>query len=83
MTVARNFYVDDCLRSVQTPQQAVQLVEELRSLLARGEFHIRKWMSNSPMVMSLIPREEQSKRAKEREMDSPLEERALGLLECG
>ena len=74
--VARNFYVDDCLKSVQDPQQAVQLVEELRSLLAQAGFKIRKWVSNSPLVKDSIPVEDHSKRAKERDLDSPLEERA-------
>ena len=39
-TVKRNFYVDDCLKSVPTNPKAVKLVSELRELLSRGGFHL-------------------------------------------
>ena len=39
-TVKRNFYVDDCLKSVPTNPKAVKLVGELRELLSRGGFHL-------------------------------------------
>ena len=54
-------------------------MKELCSLLAQGGFKIRKWVSNSPLVMDSIPVEDHSKRAKERDLNSPLEERALGV----
>lgn len=39
-TIKRNFYVDDCLKSVPTNPKAVKLVSELRELLSRGGFHL-------------------------------------------
>lgn len=39
-TVKRNFYVNDCLKSVPTNPKAVKLVGELRELLSRGGFHL-------------------------------------------
>ena len=39
-TVKRNFYVDDCLKSVPTNPKAVTLVGELRELISRGGFHL-------------------------------------------
>jgi len=34
-TVHRNFYVDDCLKSVHDEEQAIKLVDELVALLKR------------------------------------------------
>jgi hypothetical protein len=34
-TIRKNFYVDDCLKSVQKTEDAIQLIEELRRLLAK------------------------------------------------
>ncbi|KAK3741635.1 hypothetical protein QZH41_008310 [Actinostola sp. cb2023] len=39
-TVKRNFYVDDCLKSTDGEEQAIKLVNELRSLLAKGGFRL-------------------------------------------
>ena len=54
-TVKDNFYVDDCLKSTDSVDKAVQLVEELCDLLARGGFHLTKWVSNSRQVLAAIP----------------------------
>ena len=45
-TVNRNFYVDDCLKSVASTDEAVQLVDQLPALLKRGGFWLTKWLSN-------------------------------------
>ena len=50
-TVQRNFYVDDCLKSVETEEEANELQEELRLLLSQGGFHLTKFMSNSMKVL--------------------------------
>ena len=39
-TVNKNFYVDDCLKSVPTISEAVNLAHQLTALLAKGEFHL-------------------------------------------
>lgn len=41
-TVLRNFYVDDCLKSVATEEEAVVLVKSLRDLCAEGGFILTK-----------------------------------------
>ena len=43
-TVRRNFYVDDCLKSVEDNQQASRLVNQLCQLLAKGGFRLTKWI---------------------------------------
>ncbi len=54
-TVDKNFYVDDCLKSVSTTNKAVNLANQLTALLAKGGFHLTKWMSNSREVLATIP----------------------------
>ena len=78
-TVLRNFYVDDCLKSVATEKEAIILTKQLKELVARGGFNLTKWTSNSQAVLTEIPVEDQSKKVKERPLDAPLEDRALGV----
>ena len=54
-TVKRNFYVDDCLKSVSNTEQAIELVKQLCELLACGGFRLTKWLSNDRMVLKSIP----------------------------
>ena len=54
-TVKRNFYVDDCLKSVPSVETAKCLTSQLRELLAKGGFHLTKWASNSREVLASIP----------------------------
>ena len=57
-TVKRNFYVDDCLKSLPSRLQTVEHVNSLRTLLARGGFRLTKWVSNSRDVLEAIPEQE-------------------------
>ncbi|KAK3091640.1 hypothetical protein FSP39_021443 [Pinctada imbricata] len=41
-TVERNFYVDDCLKSVSSEEEAIQLASDLQSLLKEGGFRLTK-----------------------------------------
>jgi hypothetical protein len=59
-TVNRNFYVDDCLKSVRDEDEGVSLANGLTTLLARGGFHLTKWISNSARVIQSVPEEERS-----------------------
>lgn len=54
-TVLRCFYVDDCLISLATENDAVTLASDLRTLCARGGFILTKWMSHSRKVLMSIP----------------------------
>ena len=80
-TVKRNFYVDDCLKSVATNSQAVRLASQLRGLLSKGGFRLTKWISNSREVISSIPESERAPSVKDLDFDrsSSLRERALGV----
>ncbi len=59
-TIQRSFYVDNCLQSLNTTDEAQGLTDHLRALLASGGFDIRQWASNQPEVVSHLPKEAQS-----------------------
>ncbi|KAM9735349.1 uncharacterized protein ACNS7B_014625 [Menidia menidia] len=57
VAVERCFYVDNCLRSVQTVDEAKSLVDKLQSLLAEGGFQLRQWASNTPETINHLPKD--------------------------
>ena len=50
-TVLKNFYVDDCLKSVQSNEVAGKLREDLCVLLPRGGFRSTKCLCNRREVL--------------------------------
>ena len=83
-TVKTNFYVDDCLTSVENTNQAVQLVKDLTNICRDKGFRLTKWLSNSKEVLQCIPQSERAKTAKSLDLnnDDLPSERVLGLLWC-
>ena len=81
-TIKENFYVDDCLKSVDSEKNAIELIKQLTSLLKQGGFHLTKWISNSSEVMHTIPNTERAKSIidLDLEKDTLPVERALGVL---
>lgn len=80
-TVNRNFYVDDCVKSVATTEEAVRLVEQLPELLSRGGFRLTKWISNRREILSSVAKEDLAPSVKNLNLDLedlPLD-RALGM----
>ena len=53
-TVKRNFYVDDCLKSVPGEDKAIRLTDDLRRLLEKGGFNLTNWVSNSCSVIGSL-----------------------------
>ncbi|XP_058508983.1 uncharacterized protein LOC131475122 [Solea solea] len=53
--VGQSFYVDNCLRSTHSKEEAKDLVDGLRQLLHTGGFEIRQWASNTPEVIEHLP----------------------------
>ena len=83
-TVKRNFYVDDCLKSLPGVQKAIEHVGSLCTLLSRGGFKLTKWVSNSRDVLQAIPEKERAKDIKDmdiRKEELPVQ-RALGIQWC-
>ena len=78
-TVKRNFYVDDCLKSVRTGHNARLLVSMLTELLSRAGFSLRKWMSNDWEVLASIPPNQCVKAVVNLDLDKMPNEHALRL----
>ncbi|XP_066023399.1 uncharacterized protein [Pocillopora verrucosa] len=80
-TVLKNFYVDDCLKSLPSATVAIKHVEELRRLMLRGGFNLTKWISNDREVLESIPVEARAKGVKDLDLDNDVlpAERALGV----
>ncbi|KAL7868195.1 hypothetical protein SRHO_G00095790 [Serrasalmus rhombeus] len=81
LTVLRNFYVDNLLKSVATEGEAVNLEKELTKLCARGGFHLHKWVSNSRALLHSTPDDERAAEVKDLDLqldELPIE-RALGM----
>ena len=78
-TVRRNFYVDDCLKSVEDDQCASRLVDQLCQLLAKGGFSLTKWISNSCDVIHSVPVSERAGSVRELDLENLPIERALGI----
>ena len=53
--IKQSFYVDDFLSGASTPQEAVTLYQDLRSILSKGNFSLCKWRSSSQEVLQNIP----------------------------
>ena len=49
--------MDELLAGAQTPEEAIRLHKQLRTLLLKGGFDLQKWQSSSTMVMDAIPEE--------------------------
>ena len=78
-TVERNFYVDDCLKSVDSEEDAIHLSSELSQLLKRGGFRLTKWLSNKRKVVESVPESDRAASVKDLDFDHTLVERALGV----
>ncbi|KAJ8391740.1 hypothetical protein AAFF_G00086900 [Aldrovandia affinis] len=58
--VRKHFYVDDGLISVDSVNEAVQLITEARDICAKGKLHLHKFVSNSREVLDTIPESERA-----------------------
>ena len=79
--VFRNFYVDDGLASVAKEDEAINLLQRTKSLLADSNLRLHKIASNSTKVMEAFPVEERSSDFKDLDLGAdplPLQ-RSLGL----
>ena len=79
--VLDNFYADDCLKSMDTVEKAIRLVQQLCQLLSKGGFRLSKWICNSRSMLDNIPDGEKAKELNSLNLDceSLPAERALGV----
>ena len=78
-TVLKNFYVDDCLTTVESDESGIQLVKNLRQLLLMSGFKLTKWLSTSKEIMVSILVDDQSKVALNLMHSEGPKERVLGI----
>ena len=87
-TVQKDFYVDDCAKSILEPdsdkcvEKAINLVHELRRMLWRGGMYLVQWTSNCRELLQTIPESEWAKelRCLDLDMEDLPVQRALGVL---
>ena len=79
--IVNNFYMDDCLFTAPTVQQAIYLRKQVLSLLKNRGFKLTKFLSNNKELLQSIP-EEDSAKSKTTENDGILSScrRILGML---
>ena len=53
--VENSFYVDDLLGGADSEEEALDLYRNLRQVLGKGGFNLRKWRSSSAEVLASIP----------------------------
>ncbi len=76
--------MDDCLKSLPSEEEAIQMAKDLAALCHKGGFHLTQWVSNSREVLQSITAQDQSKNIIELNLDRnhlPVEG-ALGLQWC-
>jgi len=78
-TVFKNFYVDDLLKSCRSVEEASALVSELFPLLESGGFHVTKFLSNEPGVLSFVPEDDQASAILDLNLDDLATTKALGV----
>ena len=82
--IKRDIYVDDGLKSVSTPQEAVSLINRSIALLKGNGLVLHKFLSNSKEVLQQIPPEVRAKGFRNIDIheDSLPIERTLGIQWC-
>ena len=68
--IHQSFYVDDLLAGAEDEESAVKLFQDLRKVLLKGGFDLRKWRSSSPLVLDNIPSELQEAIPEQEMVDS-------------
>ena len=56
-----NFYVDDRLRSFDTPKNAIKVIKKTQAMYATVNVRLHKFASNSKTVLESLPVEDRSK----------------------
>ena len=77
--VQRNFYMDDFLKSVRTPQEAIEIYQKVRDILIKGGFKLTKWITSDEEVKSHIPETDRSKKVVKTFEAEPQSSSILGL----
>ena len=77
--VQRNFYMDDFLKSVRTPEEAIEINQKVGEILSKGGFNLTKWITSGEKVKSQIPEADRSRRVIKPFEAEPQSSSTLGL----
>ena len=77
-----NFYVDDMLRSEDTPEVAIQTIASVTGACERAGFNLTKFVCKEPLVIASIPTERRSSDMVHELSKAEHIERALGVHWC-
>ena len=53
--IQNNFYMDDFIKSKETAEEAIEVFNQLQTLLSRHGFELKKWISSNDAVTEAIP----------------------------
>ena len=63
--IMRSFYVDDCLRSVQSREEVAKIIGEVKEVLQNGGFNLTKFVVNDAEALSWIKEVDRAKEVKQ------------------
>lgn len=79
--ITENDYVDDCLASFRTPQEAIKVMNEVIKIHDHANFEIRKFVSNSDEVLKGLPIDRiDSSKLIPLDIEEPSYQKVLGIL---
>ena len=59
-SLSDNTYVDDNLESAHTIEEDQKMVKAIAELWSSTDFHMMKWTSNEPEILSAVPERERA-----------------------
>lgn len=78
--IKNSFYMDDLLISVDSESEALQVYDELSSVLSEANFYLRKWSSNNKIILQNIIRKNNFQNVDKLVIDDKKELKPLGLI---
>ena len=77
--LTRNVYVDNFLKSFHNKGDALCIIAQLTASLERAEFHLTKFSSSHPQILSVLPDSDLSSKMLDLNLDTT-ETKVLGLI---
>ena len=84
ITLRRNFYVDEVLKSASTEDKAIDLVKDVKAVCRNGGFNLTKFVGNTERIINSNPVKHRADNVKSLTLNQdklPIE-RALGVIWC-
>jgi len=78
-TVLQSTYMDDSMDSVVTENEGISLYKQLSELWEKAGMHAHKWLSNSQVVLEVVPPQERAFQL-ELDLNKSLAVRTLGVI---